>query len=68
MALGKAERNGYLTRYGSGPALLRLAWSEVPVEARQWRPGTGKWSAHEIVVHCADSEIHAHQIRRNIQA
>ena len=58
MALGMSERDGYLMRYGSGPALLRMAWSEVPAEARQWRPGAGKWSAHEIVVHCADSETY----------
>ncbi len=58
MALGMSERDAYLTRYGSGPALLRLAWSEVPADARQWRPGTDKWSAHEVVVHCADSETY----------
>ena len=58
MPLGKSEREAYLTRYGSGPALLRTAWSEVPPEARQWRPGTGKWSAHEIIVHSADSETY----------
>lgn len=58
MAIGRAERDGYLTRYGAGPALLRQAWSEVPPEARQWRPGTGKWSAQEVVVHCADSETY----------
>ncbi|MDE3246944.1 MAG: DinB family protein [Acidobacteriota bacterium] len=58
MAIGRAEREGYLTRYGAGPALLRQAWSEVPAEARQWRPGEGKWSAQEVVVHCADSETY----------
>lgn len=25
----------------------------------QWRPAPGKWSAHEVVVHCADSETNA---------
>ena len=58
MAIGKSELDAYLKRYGSGPALLRMAWSEVPAEARQWRPAEGKWSAHEIVVHCADSETY----------
>lgn len=58
MPLGKSEREAYLLRYGSGPALLRAAWAEVPAEARQWRPGEGKWSAHEVVVHCADSETY----------
>ncbi len=31
----------------------------VPSEALQWRPAPGKWSAHEIIVHCADSETNA---------
>ena len=26
----------------------------------QWRPGPAKWSVHEVVVHCADSETNAH--------
>ncbi len=58
MALGMSELDAYLKRYGSGPSLLRAAWSEVPAEARQWRPGEGRWSGHEIVVHCADSETY----------
>ncbi len=56
--LSPAERHAFLDRYEAGPALLRQAWSEVPPEARQWRPGPGKWSAHEVVVHCADSETY----------
>ena len=60
MTLTPAERSAFLDRYEAGPALLRQAWDELPVEARQWRPGPGKWSAHEVVVHCADSEAYAH--------
>ena len=56
MACSNAERNAYLDRYGAGPGLLRDAWAELPAEARKWRPAEGKWSAHEVVVHCADSE------------
>jgi hypothetical protein len=26
----------------------------------QWRPRPGEWSAHEIVVHCADSETNSY--------
>ena len=26
----------------------------------QWRPAPGEWSAHEVVIHCADSETNAH--------
>ena len=58
MTLSRAERESFLDRYAAGPALLRQAWSEVPPEARQWRPAPGKWSAHEVVVHCADSETY----------
>ncbi len=59
MALTQAERAAFLDRYEAGPGLLRSAWTAVPVEARQWRPSAGKWSAHEVVVHCADSETFA---------
>jgi len=58
------EREGLLRRYENGPALLREAFAAVPVDARRWRPAPGKWSAHEIVAHCADSEtVSATRIR-----
>lgn len=60
MTLTAAERNAFLDRYAAGPALLRQAWDELPAAARQWRPAEGKWSAHEVVVHCADSEAYGH--------
>ena len=60
MALTPFERGAFLDRFEAGPALLRQAWNEVPPEARRWRPGDGKWSAHEVVVHCADSEAYGH--------
>jgi hypothetical protein len=50
------ERQDRIRRYAEGPGRLKAAWSKVPEKARQWRPGPGKWSAHEIVCHCADSE------------
>jgi hypothetical protein len=56
MALSVAEREELIERYARGPERLRAAFARVPEEARQWRPGPGKWSAHEIVLHCADSE------------
>ncbi|MFN8010780.1 MAG: DinB family protein [Holophagaceae bacterium] len=54
----RAERDAFLDRYEAGPARLRQAWSEVPPAARTWRPAEGAWSAHEVVVHCADSETY----------
>ncbi len=56
MAYSAAERNACLDRYAAGPDLLRAAWDELPADLRRWRPGPGRWSAHEVVVHCADSE------------
>jgi hypothetical protein len=51
-----AERAARIERYARGAVLLRDAWRQVPQEARRWRPGPGRWSAHEVVCHCADSE------------
>ncbi len=59
LVLTASEREPLLRQYEEGPARLRAAWEAVPAEARQWRPGPGKWSAHEVVVHCADSEANA---------
>jgi len=59
MTYSVVERESFIRRYEEGPALLRRAWDEVPEEARQWRPAEGEWSAHEVVVHCADSEAYA---------
>ncbi|WP_243295798.1 DinB family protein [Geothrix mesophila] len=58
MTFDAATREAHLLRYRTGPALLRRVWEEVPAEARTWRPAEGKWSAHEVVVHCADSETY----------
>lgn len=53
------ERQNLIADYKAGPTLLRAAWDEVPAPARQWRPAPGEWSAHEIILHCADSEAYA---------
>lgn len=57
--LSAAERAPLIDEYEAGPARLRAGWNRVPVEARRWRPREDAWSAHEIVVHCADSETYA---------
>jgi len=59
MALSQAEREALIRRYANGPARLKAALATVPAEALQWRPKPGEWSAHEVVVHCADSETNA---------
>jgi len=53
------ERKTKIEQYAAGPARLREALAKVPAEALQWRPAPGKWSAHEVVVHCGDSETNA---------
>ena len=52
-------RAALIAQYADGPRRLREAFERVPPEARQWRPAPTEWSAHEVVVHCADSETQA---------
>ena len=56
--LSAAERGPLIEAYAAGPERLRRAWEAVPAAARQFRPREGKWSPHEIVLHCADSETY----------
>jgi hypothetical protein len=62
------EIESLVRRYADGSALLRAAWTKVPAAAQAWRPGPEKWSAHEVVVHCADSETNAHMRLRYLLA
>ena len=59
MGMSQAERVTLIEQYARGPARVREALAKVPKEALQWRPAAGKWSVHEVVVHCADSETNA---------
>ena len=68
MRFDETTRRALVEKYAAGPARLRAAWAGVPEEARQWRPGPGRWSAHEVVVHCADSETNAAQRIRYLLA
>lgn len=63
-----AEREPLIRRYADGPALLEAAIAEVPAEALQWRPAPGKWSVHEVAVHCADSGTNSHMRIRYVVA
>jgi len=56
MALSRVQREQLIQQYADGPRRLREALAKVPPEALQWRPAPGEWSAHEVVVHCSDSE------------
>jgi DinB superfamily len=59
MALSASERESLIQQYARGPEKLRAALAATPPEAVQWRPEVGEWSAHEVIVHCADSETQA---------
>ena len=68
MPLSTAERAALIEQYANGPAVLKAALQKIPAAAMQWRPGPGKWSAHEIIVHCADSETNSHGRIRQLLA
>ena len=53
------ERQKLIQQYADGPKRLASAFARVPEAARRWRPAAGKWSVHEVVCHCADSEMNA---------
>jgi hypothetical protein len=59
MPLSAEERAARIERYAHGPVLLKEALVRVPEEARKWKPAPDRWSVHEIVCHCADSETNA---------
>jgi len=59
MPMSRGERVSLIEQYARGPARLREALAKAPAEALQWRPEPGRWSVHEVVVHCADSEANA---------
>lgn len=53
-------REALIQNYADGPGRLESALAQVPPGALQWRPAPGKWSVHEVIIHCADSETNAH--------
>jgi len=58
-ALSASEREPLIVEYERGAAVLRAAWETVPEDAEKWKPAPDKWSAHEVIIHCADSETYA---------
>jgi hypothetical protein len=51
------ERTQLIERYAEGAQALRDAWASAPEEMHTWRPAPDAWSVHEIICHCADSEM-----------
>ena len=62
------QRRPLIDQYATGSGRLERALAAVPAAALQWRPGPGRWSVHEIIVHCADSETNAHMRLRYLVA
>jgi DinB superfamily len=56
MSMTGTERQQRIEQYDRGPHRLHDALRLVPDGAVKWRPAPGKWSAHEVICHCADSE------------
>jgi len=56
MGMTATERRQRIEQYARGAERLQGALRLVPDAAVKWRPAPGKWSAHEIACHCADSE------------
>jgi hypothetical protein len=50
------ERENLIRRYEQGPGRIRAALKGTPKPVLLWKPGPRRWSVHEIVCHCADSE------------
>ena len=59
MSLTPEQRQRLIQQYADGPGRLTSALAKVPEDARPWSPGPGKWSVHEVICHCADSETNA---------
>lgn len=57
--MDNVNRSRLIEQYGAGVEVLRAAWDACPLEARHWKPPETAWSAHEIVIHCGDSETFA---------
>jgi DinB superfamily len=68
MPFSPEERAALIARYAAGPGVLTAALGRVPSDAVPWRPAPGRWSAHEIVVHCADAETNAYSRLRYLVA
>lgn len=55
--MNRDERKALIEEYGHGYDLLTAALAEIPQEAWEFKPEPREWSAHELVIHMADSEM-----------
>ncbi len=57
--LTSGERERLIAQYAAGAERLQAAFDTIPEELRRWHPAPGEWSAHEVIIHCADSETNS---------
>ena len=62
------ERRAALATYARAYDDVRALLPSIPPDALQFRPGAGRWTIHEILIHLADSEANAFVRCRRILA
>src|SRR5215212_2553095 len=62
------DREQRLQEYKDGYLRLQAALANLPPEMWQYKPAEDEWSAHEILIHLADSEVHSYIRCRTILA
>lgn len=53
----RAEREKLFDRFAQGTEAVKAALGKLPPKAVTWKPAPEKWSAQEVVWHCADAEM-----------
>jgi hypothetical protein len=56
-AFKPGEKQRLIATYREGTGEVVKAWRESPEASRHVRPADGEWTIHEIIQHCADSEV-----------
>src|SRR5262245_65212195 len=62
------DRAQRLQEYKEGYARLQAALANLPPAMWHYKPAEAEWSVHEILMHLADSEVHAYLRCRTILA
>src|SRR5215216_7587232 len=50
------QRESKIELYGKGYVLLMETLKDIPRQMWKFKPASGEWSVHEVLVHLADSE------------